>query len=189
MILVLAVIIGLLATYIRARVNHRKFRHLSIHWDWLVFVSVLPQVFIFFIPGIGRYIPEQVIPYILIFTMAGLIAYVAINLKIPGFPLLGAGLISNFLAIITNKGWMPISPETLARLHPDLPMTNWIIGERLGYTKDRIINTSSTNLAILSDRFAVPTWISYKFAFSAGDVILSIGIILLLWSLSDEEKE
>jgi len=33
----------------------------------------------------------------------------------------------------------------------------------------------------------VPDWISYKVAFSLGDVLISIGIVVLLWSLSQEQ--
>lgn len=189
MILLLAVAIGLAATYFRAKLKRRTIKHISLQWEWLVFVSVLPQILIFFIPGMGRYIPETVIPYIQIGSMVGLIVFTALNLKYSSFWLIGLGLLSNFLAIVTNHGWMPISPATLYTLHPEIPQSMWEIGQRLGNSKDRIMDISSTNLAILSDTFAVPTWISYKFAFSIGDVVLSIGIILLLLSLSNEEKE
>ena len=189
MILVLAVAIGLAATLIRAKLKKRKLRHISLRWEWLVFASVLPQVLIFYIPVIGRYVSEDVIAVIQISTMAGLIVFTAINIKRTGFWVMGSGLVSNFLAIITNKGWMPISPATLVRLHPELPQNTWVIGQRLASSKDRIMRPESTNMFILSDTFAVPSWISYKFAFSIGDVLLSIGIILLLWSLSNEEKE
>ena len=189
MILVLAVAIGLAATFVRARLRRRKLRHISLSWEWLVFASVLPQVLIFYLPGFGRYIKEAVVPLIQIGSMAGLIVFTVVNLKNSSFWVIGSGLLSNFLAIVTNHGWMPISPETLHALHPEFPQSAWEIGQRLGNTKDRIMESSSTNLSILSDTFAVPTWISYKFAFSIGDVVLSIGIILLLWSLSNEEKE
>lgn len=189
MILVLAVAIGLAATIVRARLKRRKLKHIDLRWEWLVFISVLPQVLIFYLPGSGRYINETIVPFILIGSMAGLIVFTIVNLQYASFWLIGSGLLSNFLAIVTNHGWMPISPETLHTLHPEFPQSAWEIGERLGNTKDRIMESSSTNLPILSDTFAVPTWISFKFAFSIGDVVLSIGIILLLWSLSNEEKE
>jgi hypothetical protein len=146
-------------------------------------------VVIFYIPGIGRYVSENAISYIQIISMVGLIVFTAININKTGFWVMGSGLVSNFLAIITNKGWMPISPATLVRLHPELPQNTWVIGQRLATSKDRIMKPEFTNLKILSDTIAVPSWVSYKFAFSIGDVLLSIGIILLLWSLSDEEKE
>jgi len=189
MVLVLAVAIGLVATFIRSKLKRRKIKHISLRWEWLVFVSVLPQVLIFYIPVFGRYITENTIPFIQIGSMVGLIVFTSVNLRYSSFWVIGLGLISNFLAIVTNHGWMPISPATLYSLHPEIPQSMWQIGQRLGNSKDRIMEANSTNLAILSDTFAVPNWISYKFAFSIGDVVLSIGIILLLLSLSNEEKE
>lgn len=97
------------------------------------------------------------------------------------------GLFSNLLAIIANGGWMPINPNTLIKLHPELPVETWKIGERLAISKDRIIPAGNTNLAFLTDVIPVPTWIPYKFAFSIGDILLSSGVFLLLWSLSSGE--
>ena len=100
---------------------------------------------------------------------------------------MSGGLFSNLVAIITNGGWMPISPKTLFKLHPELPVETWKIGERLAISKDRIIPTENTHLAFLTDVIPVPTWIPYKFAFSIGDILLSSGVFLLLWSLSQGE--
>lgn len=189
MVLVFAVAVGLAATFVRARIKKRKLRQISPRWEWLVFISVLPQILIFYVRGSGRFVPESVIPYIQVLSMLGLITFTAINIRISSFWVIGVGLLSNFAAIIANKGWMPISVETLGKLHPELPPDHWIVGQRLGSSKDRILTEDTTNLGFLSDTIPVPSWISYKFAFSIGDVILSIGIILLLWSLSNEEKE
>jgi hypothetical protein len=82
---------------------------------------------------------------------------------------------------------MPILPETLHRMVPSKPVEAWEAGTRLGLTKDRILFLDDTKLALLSDRFTVPDWISYKVAFSLGDILISIGIVVLLWSLSQEQ--
>ena len=82
---------------------------------------------------------------------------------------------------------MPILPETLHRLVPSKPSEAWEVNTRLGLTKDRILALKDTKLALLSDRFIVPDWIPYKVAFSLGDVLISIGIVVLLWSLSQEQ--
>lgn len=187
MILILAIVIGLFATLIRARLNKRILKLPKFKWEWLVFISVIPQVFAFYIPSVGRWIPEQFIPYLQIITMMGLIVFIAANLAHSGFWYLGLGLLSNFLVISFNGGWMPILPETLHRMVPSKPIEAWEEGTRLGLTKDRILALDDTKLALLSDRFTVPDWISYKVAFSLGDVLISIGIVVLLWSLSQEQ--
>jgi hypothetical protein len=187
MILILAIVIGLSATLIRAWLKNRTLKLPKFYLEWLVFLSVIPQVFAFYFPAIGRWIPESVIPYLQISTMLGLLIFTAMNLPHPGFWYLGLGLLSNFLVISFNGGWMPILPETLHRMVPSKPMEAWEVGTRLGLTKDRILTLDDTQLALFSDRFTVPDWISYKVAFSLGDVLISIGIVVLLWSLSQEQ--
>jgi hypothetical protein len=189
MILSLAVIIGLAATITRARIMKRTLVLPSLSQEWLVFIAVIPQIVVFYIPNLSKGVPETVIPYIQIVSMLGLLVFVAINNKISGFVILGIGLVSNFLAIATNGGWMPISVKTLGRLHPELTVQSWKVGERLSLTKDRILLPENTNLIFLSDTLNLPSWIRYKFAFSIGDVLISIGIIWLLWSLSNPTKE
>jgi hypothetical protein len=84
---------------------------------------------------------------------------------------------------------MPISPETLHRMVPSRPVEFWEIGARLGLTKDRILALDDTKLAFLSDQFTLPQWVPYKVAFSFGDILISIGVVILLWSLSQDQKE
>jgi hypothetical protein len=189
MILSLAVIIGLAATFVRAKIMKRTLVLPTLHQEWLVFIAVVPQIMIFYIPGLSRAVPETIIPYIQIISMLGLIVFITMNFKHYGFVLLGVGLVSNFLAIVTNGGWMPISVKTLSRLHPELPFDYWNVGERLSFTKDRILSPEKTNLAYLTDILNLPSWIRYKFAFSIGDILISIGIIWFLWSISNPIKE
>jgi hypothetical protein len=189
MILIVAIIFGLAATIVRARLLHRTLTLQELRWEWLVFAMVIPQALVFQIPAIGRWIPEAVIPGLQIVTMLGLLVFAARNLLAPGFWALALGLLSNFVVIALNGGWMPISPETIHRLVPGQTMETWEVGTRFGLTKDRIMAVSDTNLAFLSDFITVPTWFPYKVAFSIGDIFISVGAFLLLWSLSSTEKE
>lgn len=188
MILLLAVIIGLAATLVRARLTHRTLKMPHIHWEWLVFVSVVPQLLAFNVPYTARLIPDNLIPAIQIISMSVLIIFAMGNFFLPGFWALFTGLLSNFIVILINGGWMPISLETVKQLSPSRPDDFWKVGARLGYTKDRIFLASDINLAWLSDRFTLPPGLPQNLAFSVGDVIISIGAIFLLWSLSREEK-
>jgi hypothetical protein len=189
MILLLAIVIGLAATLIRARIKHQKLRLKPLRLEWLVFVSVIPQVLIFQVPLIGRWVPEPAIPYIQISSMLALLIFSAANIIAPGFWALGLGLLGNFLAISLNGGWMPISQETLMRMLPEQPVTRWVVGTRFGLSKDQIMSVADTNLSWLSDCFTLPQWIPYKVAFSLGDIFISIGAVILLWSLSSSYEE
>jgi hypothetical protein len=184
MILLFSIVIGLAATMVRARLTHRTLKLRKLRWEWLVFATVLPQIVVFQLPVVGRWIPEAAIPTIQVVTMLGLLVFVAGNWVSPGFWALGAGLTANFLVICFNGGWMPVSRETLIRLVPSRPEDYWVINSRLGFTKDRILAAADTKLGWLSDCLTLPHWFPYKFAFSLGDIFISIGAVILLWSLS-----
>jgi hypothetical protein len=189
MILLLAVLFGLAATYLRVRLKHRRIRLPTIRWEWLVFAMVLPQVLIFQVPAVARWIPESVIPFVQIISMLGLLVFVAANLRVHGFWALGIGLVSNLSVITANGGWMPISLSTLKRMYPYIDPDVWVNGARFGLSKDRILAVEKTNLAWLSDCFTLPHWVPYKVAFSPGDILISIGVLLLFWSMSRREQE
>jgi len=189
MILLFAVTLGLACTMVRARLTHRTLKFVHLKWDWLVIICVLPQIIAFYIPAVGKAIPDEIISFIQISSMLGLVIFSLANLFSPGFLALGAGLMSNFIVIAANGGWMPISVDTLTRMFPHRPADYWIIGSRLGQTKDLIMAPADTRLAWLSDRFLLPAGLPQNVAFSLGDVLLSIGAFLLLWSLSRKEVE
>ena len=157
--------------------------------EWILVLSFIPQLALFFVPNVAARISEEIIPFLLIFSLLGMLVFTGFNLSVPGFIFLALGLISNFLAISTNRGWMPISPQTLKQLHPELPITHWSIGARLSYSKDMILQPENTNLHFLSDIIPVPAWINYKFAFSIGDIFIGLGVIVLIWSISTKLKE
>ena len=189
MILTLAIFIGLIATLVRSRLTNRTLKLPKFRLEWLVFAAVLPQILTFYIPVVGQRIPEQIVPMIQLLSMTGLLVFTGANILQPGFWLLGLGLFSNFLVIILNGGWMPILPETLHYMVPTKPLEIWEVGTRLGMTKDKIFAYENVNLVFLSDRFTLPQWVPYKVAFSLGDIIISIGVVVLLWSLSRKHEE
>jgi hypothetical protein len=190
MILLYAVLIGLATTLVRARLTHRTLKLTHLNWEWLVFISVIPQVLAFYFPSTGQLIPDSILPVLQILSMFGLVVFALLNIFAPGFWALGIGLFCNFLVILCNGGWMPISIETLKRMMPSRPEDFWTIGSRLGITKDLILSPADTQLAWLSDRFTLPPGLPQNIAFSLGDIFISIGTFFLLWSLSrKEEKE
>ena len=159
---------------------------LQLRIGWLVFAAVIPQLLSFQIPATGKLIPEGILPVVLIGTQALLLVFAVVNLNQPGFWALGAGLLANFLVIALNGGWMPISPDTLRRMLPELPAEIVIQSERLLLTKDWIMTEEQTKLAWLSDRITFP---GLSTAFSIGDVFIAVGVFLLMWSLSSSKKQ
>jgi hypothetical protein len=188
-ILLIAVAAGLLITILRSRITGRPLKPIELKFAWLVFVAVIPQILIFQIPAIGRLIPDGVVTVILVSSQGLLLGFAAANIKQPGFWLLALGSLANFLVIIFNGGWMPISPGIVHRILPDLPSDFPLVGRRLGLSKDWIYADHDIRLPWLSDRFTLPDWIPYRVAFSFGDILIALGAIWLLWSLSDPENK
>jgi hypothetical protein len=100
-----------------------------------------------------------------------------------------SGFIANFLVILSNGGFMPISPDTIDRMIPEGSTFSYQLGQRLGTGKDIVLEEKNTIFAFLSDMIVSPRFLNYSFAFSLGDVLISIGVIWLFWSLGGPQKK
>jgi hypothetical protein len=183
MVLTAAVIVGLAAGMVRAWFGKRSYRTAQLKLTGLVLVAFIPQWFAFYQSRLGFRLPDEWAPYILVGSQIVLLLFALLNLKQSGFWLLGSGLMCNFLVIVLNGGLMPISPETVRRLIPDVPESLWAVGERLGSGKDIVLPAAETRLWFFSDRFLLPDWLGYQVAFSFGDVLIALGALWLLYSL------
>ena len=99
-------------------------------------------------------------------TYAAALAVLWRNRPLPGLPttLIGAGL--NVTAITANNGIMPAWRPALdlAKLPPTSP--DFLSSAQL----------ATPRLLVLGDVFAVPGWVPFANVFSAGDVLIVIGI-------------
>lgn len=182
MILLVAVVAGLLAGLVQARYHGRPFTIPELRLTWLAAVAFLPQWLAFFFGPTRGLFTDQAVALALVISQLCLLVFGWINRGHGAFKFLMLGLVLNLTVIISNGGLMPISPATLQRLAPDRPTDTWVLGKRLGTSKDRILREADTNFAWLSDRFVLPDWIPYKVAYSLGDVLIAVGACWFLWS-------
>jgi hypothetical protein len=183
MILLFAVLLGLIAGFVRAWVGKRAYKSFAFNGIWLVFLAYLPQFFAFNLPATRAIMPDSFIPAILFSSQLLLLIFVWLNRKQSGFLLLGLGLLLNFSVISLNGGMMPISPETASLLIEPGTKVDLQIGQRVGTGKDILFQAEDTKLSFLSDRLTLSKWIPLRLAFSIGDILISIGAFWLLWQL------
>ena len=183
MILLIAVIAGIGAGARRSWIHHTTLQYLHGRSIWLVFVAFLPQWLAFNCAASRVMIPDSWIPFILLGSQLFLLVFVWQNRNLPGIKVMGLGLLLNFIVIAFNHGYMPLSPETAQKLIPEGVTVDLAIGERVEYGKDILLPVSDTKLWFLSDIFVLPKWFTNRSAFSVGDIFISIGSFLLLWSL------
>jgi len=188
MILLCAVIIGLAAGLLRAQIGKRSYRPLVVNQWWLVFLAVIPQLFAFSIPATQSHFNSFWARIILISSQLILLLFIWFNRHELPILIVGAGLMLNLLVIAVNGGWMPMSPETLLKLRPNLAGESIFSGVRVGFGKDFLMNPSATHLWLLSDIFVLPAWFPYRVAFSLGDALVALGMIGVLYTQGSEKK-
>jgi hypothetical protein len=182
MILFFAVAAGFLAGLIRAKKEQTLWQTPELKYLWLVPIFFLPQLMAFYLPGIRNQMSDSLVSICLVSSQLGLIIFCLLNRQLPGMPVLTLGLFFNLIAIITNRGFMPISTLTAANLVPAQALANLEIGSRFGVGKDILLLREMIVFPWLADQFVPPHWFPYQFAFSLGDIFIGVGAFLLLAS-------
>lgn len=183
MVLLIAVAIGLTAGLIRAWVRKREYCFYELRFPWLVLIAFIPQLFAFYIPSTSRTMPDSMASTLLLSSQALLLVFSLLNIKNFSFWPIISGFAANFLVILLNGGFMPISPNTIHRLLPAGSTITYQVGQRLGTGKDVVLDQNNTILAFLSDKLVLPGFLNFPVAFSLGDVLIALGMIWLFWSM------
>lgn len=104
-----------------------------------------------------------------------LLVFFAANLRYWPIRILFLGFILNFLPMVLNGGYMPITPEAMASIHPGTQAGQWATGLVRTGSKDIVLPASQAALWFLGDVFTIgrpfPLWA----AFSIGDCVIVAG--------------
>jgi heme/copper-type cytochrome/quinol oxidase subunit 4 len=188
LILLIALVAGLVAGWLRASWNKRAFQSIHLKFWWLVILAFVPQLVAFQWKVTSASLSVTWAAVALVSSQVLLLIFVWFNRRDPRVWILGSGLLLNLMVILLNGGLMPISPDTVQKLIPNAPAGSWQIGARLGTGKDIVLPILNTRLWFLSDHFLLPAGLHYQVAFSLGDVLIAIGAFWLLWSLGGPLK-
>ncbi len=179
MILLAAVVSGLLAGLAWARWRGVPYQAPDLRSTWLIVAGFVPQFIVAYLPATHFLIPNWLAVASLSASQIAFLAFVWINRRLPGMPILLAGLILNLIVMAANGGWMPITPDIASQLRGEDVTRDFALGDRFGQ-KDILLAPQSIHLGFLADRFLPPAWFPYKVAFSAGDILIAAGVFWLL---------
>jgi hypothetical protein len=180
MILVLAIVLGLAASWVRhRRQTWDQIAAISLQWAPLALLAVLLQVPLLRAPA-GPIEELRVEQALFLLSHVLLLALVWRNRRQVSILILGLGVLCNLAAVAANRGFMPISPETLVQINPGSTLAQWPSGMHYGYSKDIILLQGQTRLRVLSDMLILPPPFPWPTAFSLGDLFLAAGVLTLL---------
>lgn len=179
MILVLALFLALLAAVLTGG-KLRRLANLPLHAAWLALLGFGLQIYIIYEPETTARGWLSLHTIVLIFSYLLLLAFVWMNRRLPGMPIIALGLLMNFTVMLANGGYMPISPEAVQRVGHEYELQSTEPGARLKYTKDILLPREQTRLWFLSDVFVIPPPFPIPTVFSPGDAVLALGVWVLV---------
>jgi len=163
---VVGLLVGLLAGGRLSGIAQIRFRS-----GWLIFLGFGAQVVLFSPPvterigGLSSTAGTWVGPSLYVASTAMVLVALLRNVAQPGLPIVALGAVSNFLAIVANRGYMPASAGALAAL-----------GKVHGNEFSNSAVMADPALAPLTDVFAMPAGLPFANVFSIGDVLIAVGI-------------
>ena len=98
-----------------------------------------------------------------------LVTVFLLNVRLRGLAIAGGGMLLNLAAIATNGGHMPALPSAMRDA-----------GLAFSGVHNNSVAEASPNLAWFVDRWAAPSWVPFGNVFSAGDVLIAVGVVITL---------
>jgi hypothetical protein len=180
MILALSVVLGFVISLLRHRGRaFDQIAAIALHWVPLALLALALQWSLLRAPAgpIQDFCVQRVL---LVLSHSLLLAFVWRNRRQVGVLILGLGVLCNLVVIAANGGLMPITPETLVQINPGSALEQWTVGTHYGYSKDVILLREGTRFWILSDVLVIPRPFPWPTAFSLGDLLIALGVLVLL---------
>jgi hypothetical protein len=180
MILILLFGLGLAAGLLRGG-SMRTLAAMRVRYAWLPLLAFgLQACFVVF----GREpasIPTWMRTFVLLVTYGGLFGFLLLNRHLPGCRLLLAGAALNAAVMLANGGFMPVTPQALARSgHASYIITQ--DGDQfVRRSKDIVLEKEDTRLWFLSDVFGIPAPLPFSSSFSPGDLLIGLGAAWLTY--------
>lgn len=99
--------------------------------------------------------------------------------------LVGIGVLLNLIAIVSNGGYMPITPQAMSALHSGTEPSQWMAGFTHPGSKDMVLPAAESMFWVLGDVFVLRRPFPFPTAFSLGDVAIVIGFGWTVYRFSE----
>ena len=177
MILLLALAVALLVAFLRGG-SLRNLANFNLEWGWLAGLALAIQIVAIYWATGDSYLSLQ--GGALVVSSLLLLPVVWRNRRSPGLVLLGLGLALNLAVMVANGGFMPITPEAVARIEHQHLIVHLDGVERMSGSKGIVLPREETALWVLSDIFIIPPPFPMASAFSLGDALVAAGAFVFL---------
>ncbi len=173
MIIGFALLIGLVIAWaLGARLS--MLAELRFRGDVLVFASLAVQLAVF--TPLRAQVPDAWVVPLHLLSYALIVGFFLLNLRVPGFWLVGFGVISNLIVIVANRGRMPVSLETWRATGGDVGLL-----VRKGFDDNNVLAGPGTHFSWLGDVFALPSSVPFAAAVSVGDIAIVLGMVAFVY--------
>lgn len=126
---------------------------------------------------------ERFVPFTL--SQMLLLVFFVANWNHRPLRLLAVGVLLNLAAIVSNGGYMPITPQAMSALHPGTDASQWMAGFTHPGSKDMVLPAAESMFWFLGDVFVLARPFPLPTAFSLGDVAIVIGFGWTVYRFSE----
>jgi len=173
MFLLIAIVVGFAAGFIFG-VRPGNLIRLHLRWPGLIFIALAIQVVVF---SSWLAVPPALLPALYVLSDGIALVWLGRNIRIAGIPCVALGSFSNLAAILANGGRMPVDGGLLTRGRGVAADTAVALGHS---AMNRVIATGQTRLPWLTDRFLLAPPFPFPTVFSAGDLLIGLGVAWLI---------
>lgn len=172
MVLLFGVIAGIALALFRGG-SLKKLGEVHIRWAWIVLVALIIQIILVYVLPDRTGVARVLFPL----THAAILVVAWVNRDLEWMWLVAAGVLLNFIVIVANGGYMPVTPQALAQAglieRPEAVDSGaWMPG-----TKDIVLSKDQTLLWWFSDIVVLPP---IQRIVSIGDILITTGVFLFV---------
>lgn len=179
---------GLILGIIIGKIRGGKIEHLGkfmFRSSFLLVFALILQIGTSILISIGNEgaIDNRMILYIISYIMLFIVLFLNSGRKSVWVILIGT--VANFLALVLNKGSMPIDIALLEKMGFENMLQSFNIGMLPNYIS---LNEAYSFTVHLGKKFATPAGYPLKQIFSIGDIFVSLGLLIFTQSIMQTNK-